>query len=91
MAVRQRIEALHLPDNAPKRPLEEMEPASFFLSLGEHQMLRSQLIVLVERIITDRIPALRKYRGSVIRHIPHKYFEISKQKTEQVTFILICT
>ena len=87
MAVKHRILANHLPDNGPQRPIKEFEPCHCIPSAKDHAVLRQNFIVLVERVLSERIAAFRPTKQSVVQHIPHKYSDIARKTTDQVNSV----
>ena len=84
MAVKHRILALHLHDDGPQHPIEEMEASLCLPSIEEHLGLNNNMIILVERVLTQRLHVFQQFEALVIRHVPHKYSKDTREKTDQV-------
>ncbi|XP_062611695.1 uncharacterized protein LOC134273511 isoform X2 [Saccostrea cucullata] len=80
-----RISTLHLSDASPTPedvlniPLERCLPCEM-----DEVDLRSQLTVLVERILCKRIPFFQGEEDNVLSHIPHQFSQKSSEKSEMV-------
>jgi hypothetical protein len=80
-----RINSLHLSD-APPSPEDIMRiPICKLLPCELDEVdLRSQMTVLVERILCKRIPFFNDAEDKILWHIPHQYSLISSKKSQMV-------
>lgn len=85
-----RINTLHLsdepssPDDILNIPLHKLLPCDL-----DEADLRSQMTVLVERILCKRIPFFTEVEYEVLWHIPHEFTQVSSKKSQLVGFKLI--
>lgn len=85
-----RINTLHLSDEQPSPddilniPLFKLLPCEL-----DEVDLRSQMTVLVERILCKRIPFFNEMEDKILWHIPHQYSQLSTKKSEMVGVKLI--
>ena len=71
--VMNRVSGLHLPDDEPICQLSDLPNGAVLPQAKDHLNNRENYIVLVGRIITERIPALNFLKHAVQKHIHHKY------------------
>ena len=64
--------------------VDQVENWEILPSYQDNEELLHDFIPLFARVIYDRIPALKSFKDVVIRHFPHKYYNITKQKSELV-------
>ena len=62
----------------------EMENVDFLPSVEDNRKFLHDLIPLAARVISDNIPAFKKFGSVVVRHIPHAYSHAMKEKSTQV-------
>lgn len=68
-----RVPSAHLDDQHPLADLKELPLTEYLLSLEEEKQLRSNIIVLVARVLTKMVPCLAHIKDAVPKHIPHPY------------------
>ena len=84
VAFKNRISPNHLPDDQPKRDINQ-EPFTTFLPSAEEQLqLVEELVVLVGNKWTEYVPALAWYADYIPKHIQHENMKETKRKTEKV-------
>ena len=84
VAFKNRISPNHLPDDQPKRYINQ-EPFTTFLPSAEEQLqLVEELVVLVGNKWTEYFPALGWYADYIPKHIRHENMKETKRKTEKV-------
>lgn len=87
-AVKDRVNGNECSDNEPLRKVQEVEQWEVLPSSKENQDLLHDFIPLVARVIVDRIPAFKHFKDVVVRHLPHQYSDVMKEKSEQVFKVL---
>ena len=70
-AVSHRTPSLHLPDNDCK-PATEIALSSFLPTPSEWNNIKERMINIVERILTEHVPALQELKSMVLQHVPHE-------------------
>ena len=84
-----RINSLHLSDDSPSPEDVESIPLHKLLPCEMDEVdLRSQMTVIVERILCTHIPFFEDVKDNIIWHIPHQYSNESAQKSEMVGLIM---
>lgn len=83
-AVKDRVSGAGLSEKGSIKLVDEVENWEILPSYQDNEELLHDFIPLFARVICDRIPALKSFKDVVIRHIPHKYSNATKQKSEQV-------
>ena len=83
-AVKNRVSGAGLSEKGPIKLVDQVENWEILLSYQDNEELLHDFIPLFARVICNRIPALKSFKDVVIRHIPHKYSNVTKQKSEQV-------
>lgn len=86
-AVKDRVNGNECSDNEPLRKVQEVEQWEVLPSSKENQDLLYDFIPLVARVIVDRIPAFKHFKDVVVRHLPHQYSDVMKEKSKQVSII----
>ncbi|XP_078329533.1 uncharacterized protein LOC111133019 isoform X2 [Crassostrea virginica] len=80
-----RINSLHLSDDSPSPEDVESIPLHKLLPCEMDEVdLRSQMTVIVERILCTHIPFFEDVKDNIIWHIPDQYSNESAQKSEMV-------
>ena len=74
-----------LSEDSPVRKISEIKPTDCLPSAADKEKLHDIFAVLWSRIIVKTIPAFKPFEKSVIWHIPHKYTEEMKNKSETVS------
>ena len=87
-AVKDRVSASGYSDDGPLKKAEEVENWEVLPSSKDTQDILHDFIPLVARVIVDRIPAFKHFKDVVVRHLPHHYSDVMKEKSEQVNIIL---
>ena len=93
-AVHDRIDVSDLSDDQPKDDLQSLPVTTFVPSVDDCTTLRSNYIVLVARVIVDKLPYFSGLRQSVVQHISHRYSKAMEQKSKIVSklhFSLLCS
>ncbi|KAK3731074.1 hypothetical protein QZH41_012180 [Actinostola sp. cb2023] len=85
-STKNRVCSFHLSDTPPEGDILTFENGRCIPNHVEHNKQRENYIVLVSRIITSNINALKHLGDTVIKHIPHKYSKEMAQST-QTTFL----
>ena len=83
--VQHRITGNDEDNDKPIKSILDMENASFLPSATDNQKLLHDFIPLTARVIADKIPAFKDFQIAVVRHIPHRYSEVTKTKSTQVS------
>lgn len=65
-------------------PLSTMPADDFLPDKKDYRAVRANLVVIVSRILTQYIDALSIFSKAVPQHIPHKYSEAMKKKSEVI-------
>lgn len=83
-AVQNRVLANHLPNDQPIKPVMELENVEFLPSPKDNEAYLHDITALVTRTVVKNIPALSKFKDTIVKHIPHKYSDEMKEKSTQV-------
>lgn len=83
-AIQDRINGLDLLDDKPIKDVLEMENIEFLPSITDNEDLLHDLIPLCARIAIEKLPAFECFRDVKVCHIPHRYSQVTKQKSAQV-------
>ena len=83
-AVKDRVSGAGLSEKGSIKLVDQVENWEILPSYQDNEDLLHDFIPLFAQVICDRIPALKSFKDLVIRHIPHKYSNVTKQKSEQV-------
>ncbi|XP_070555569.1 uncharacterized protein [Ptychodera flava] len=76
-----RIDFSSFPNETPKANLHDMPPSSFIPSKEEKQIFRSNIIILVARIIVTHLTKFKHLASVVPDHIAHRYSQQMEQKS----------
>lgn len=87
-AVKDQVNASGYSDNWPLRKAQEVENWEVLPSSKGTQDILHDFIPLVARVSVDRIQAFKHFKYVVVRHLPHHYSDVMKEKSEQVNIIL---
>ena len=68
----------------PIKAVDDIKISDLVPSKELHQEHLKDLISIVACIVVEKIPAFSEFRKLVIRHIPHKYSEITVSKIKEV-------
>ena len=88
-AVMHRVIGNHLSSDGPIRSVLEMENIEFLPSFTDNYIFLSDVIPLVARVIVNRVPAFSSFKDVVVKHIPHTYSDVMKEKSTQVLYFAI--
>ncbi|CAH3165645.1 unnamed protein product, partial [Porites lobata] len=88
-AVKDRVSGAGLSEKGSIKLVDQVENWEILPSYQDNEGLLHDFIPLFARVICDRIPALKSFKDVVIRHIPHKYSNVTKQKSEQAPLGLL--
>ena len=83
-AVKDRVSGAGLSEKGSIKLVDQVENWEILPSYQDNEDLLHDFIPLFAQVICDRIPALKSFKDLGIRHIPHKYSNVTKQKSEQV-------
>ena len=89
LMIKVRHQASECSDDEPLRKAQEVENWEVLPSSKDTQDLLHDFIPLVARVIVDRIPAFKHFKDVVVRHLPHQYSDVMKEKSEQVSIICL--
>lgn len=84
-AVHDRIDVSDLSDDQPKNDIQSLPVTTFVPSADDCTTLRSNYIVLVARVIVDKLPYFSSLHKCVVQHIPHRYSKAMEQKSKIVS------
>ena len=73
IAVQDRVRTAHLNDSRPQQLVSNLSTSDFVLSSSDYKRLRSDLIVLVSRIVVAELSAFQFMSEAVPDHILHEY------------------
>ena len=68
-----RVPSPHLDDQHPLADLKELPLTEYLLSQEEEKQFRSNITVLVARVLTKMVPCFAHIKDAVPKHIPHLY------------------
>ena len=88
MAVKNNINAMHLPDDVPISSLKSKSCSDFIPSIEDNLKLRENWVVLVGHTVAEYVPSLRWFKDHLPSSIPHIYNHLTSQKSEIVSTIL---
>ena len=84
-AVKNRVKAdSNLDDSQPQKQLKDLQMIKILPSMEEQDAMQSSMVMLVFRIICKYFAAYKEFSSAVIHHLPHKYTNEMRQKSEQV-------
>ena len=72
-------------DDETIKPILEVENSEFLPSPEDNNKLLHDFLVLFARVLIDKVPDLKCWEGTIIKHIPHQYSQEMKRKSVQVT------
>ncbi len=84
LLVRDRVTGENLDDTKPLRPALSLKNSDFVPSLQHHNDILKTFVPIVANILVDNIPAFACFKGTTVRHIPHKYSDVMSQASDQV-------
>ncbi|KAJ7376304.1 hypothetical protein OS493_035665 [Desmophyllum pertusum] len=61
-----------------------MENVDFLPSPADNQNYLHDITAIATRVVIKHIPAFNIFKDVTVHHIPHKYSEVMKQKSQQV-------
>lgn len=70
--------------DGPIQSITELENVDFLPSAMDNQDFLFDIIPIVARVIVDKIPTFKNFKDVVVRHIPHSYTDLMKEKSTQV-------
>ena len=73
-----------LDDSQPQKQLKDLQMMQILPSMEEQDAMQSSMVMLVFRIIWKYFAAYKKFSYAVIHHLPHKYSNEMRQKSEQL-------
>lgn len=85
MAVKNRISGNNLSSHKSNEQVKPVDCSLLLPSIEDHQRLLSNWIVLVGKVISKYVPALRWMRLYLPEHIKHEYSSITKKKSDIVS------
>ena len=85
LAVKHRVQAAHLTNTTSQRPVTDLMNSDFLPSSHDHCELRKHFVILVGRVLVERLASFEVLRGQAIYHVRHKYSNVMKSKTEMVS------
>ncbi|KAJ7376290.1 hypothetical protein OS493_035651 [Desmophyllum pertusum] len=88
-AVQIRVLGNHLDNTRPTKPVLEMENVDFLPSPADNQNYLHDITAIATRVVIKHIPAFNIFKDVTVHHIPHKYSEVMKQKSQQVPLGLL--
>lgn len=86
-ALLNRVSEPSLSTKRPRKSLKELQVIDFLPDASVQQRLKQRWAVLVSRIICKYLPKFHRQRDVVIRHIPHRYCEEMKTKSQTVSHL----
>ncbi|XP_072039751.1 uncharacterized protein [Amphiura filiformis] len=84
LAVKNRVNAFHLPDDKPICPPDEFQPNLVLPNVLTNAALRSSWIVLIGRIISEHITSFAWFKDHLPDLIPHEHMAEAGKKSETV-------
>ena len=78
------IPSSNLDDFKPQKQVKDLEMVDILPSQDEQAYIKSNMIILVFRVICQYLTAYKEFTSAVIHHIPHEFSSQMKQKSEQV-------
>ena len=85
-AAKDRIASLHLSDEQPSpNVLRDIPFHTYFPTAIDEATLRSEMTVLVTRVISKHLQAFDDVQNSINNHIQHRYSSESAKKSEMVS------
>ena len=86
-AVKNRVLANHLSNDNLVKSVLEVENAEFLPSPEDNEVY-VHITALETRVVVRNIPALSQLKDIVVKHIPHEYSDVVKEKSDQVSINL---
>ena len=74
----------NLDDSKPQKQVKDLEMVDILPSQDEQAYIKSNMIILVFRLICKYLPVNKEFTSVVIHHIPHEFSSQMKKKSEQV-------
>ena len=83
--IKNRVSGYHLASTLTHTPQPPMEPASILPGVEDNKQLKSELVVLIAKVIAEYIPALQWFSLHVPNYISHDYDSVASKKSEVVS------
>jgi len=87
-AVKNRVLANHLSNDNLVKFVLELENVEFLPSPEDNEAYLHNITALETRVVVRNIPALSQLKDIVVKHIPHEYSDVVKEKSDQVSINL---
>jgi len=84
MAVENRVSCNQEESNN-ERDVCDLDNNTFLPSDIEQKKQKDDYVALIGRVITSHIPCLEFLKEVAVKHIPHKYSDLTSQPTETVS------
>ena len=88
-AVMHRVIGNGLRSDGPICSVLDMENIEFLPSVTVNYKFLSDVIPLAARVIVNRVTAFSSFKDVVVKHIPHAYSDVMKEKSAQVLYLTI--
>lgn len=75
--------------SVPRIPIGELKPSDILAGQEHFQQLKSVFVLMCMRIVTKRIPELKKYSCYITKHLKHKYSDVLKHASVTVIYFVI--
>ena len=90
IAVENRVNGHHLPNDGPVATLSSVDIADFLPTLRDNQFLKKDWIVLIGNIISEHIPSLKWFSEHIPAQIQHAHLTELQKKSKIVSSICVC-
>lgn len=90
LAVENRINTFHLPDDKPVATVETLQLSQLLPSAEDNTLLRKNWHILVAHILARYLPQLAFMATHVPKEVEHKYMREMRQKTTIVSTHALC-
>lgn len=87
-AVKNRVLVNHLSNDNLVKSVLELENVEFLLSPEDNEAYLHNITALETPAVVRNIPALSQLKDLVVKHIPHEYSDVVKEKSAQVSINL---
>lgn len=81
MAVKDRVNCEHLPDDQPIGDLLELENNQFLPSLEDHETLRNDLIHAIAILLIENVKSFKVFEDVFPKHFQHEYSDVMSRKS----------
>ena len=86
--MKNRVLANHLSNDNLVKSVLEVENAEFLPSPEDNEVYLHNITALETRVVVRNIPTLSQLKDIVVKHIPHEYSDVVKEKSDQVSINL---